>query len=185
MISNDKKHKELSTHMGQKYRSLFMSSLAKLSVENPYDDKGIIKLKYILTENQKEALKFMDIPLAMDISTPQTNRNIEEGKIDDYDRFLNEVNTYTKGIVDSANFSKCPNKNVVWNIEGVEFGFVKGIYDIYSDRVKEQALSEVTPLRLKEGSTWRYERDYRNAQIKLGCLVHAGSVGSQILNLGL
>lgn len=52
------KIKELREYMVMKYGKNYMSAIAKLSVPNPYDERGLIRPENVLTSAEKDALMF-------------------------------------------------------------------------------------------------------------------------------
>lgn len=58
MKSKEENYRDLRLYLNQKYGSAYMSAMAKMSVENPYDEHGLLKDAYALTQQEKDALHF-------------------------------------------------------------------------------------------------------------------------------
>lgn len=54
----DEEYKNLKTGMEIRYGSAYMGAMRKLSEENPYDDKGMLKPEFALSLKEKDALLF-------------------------------------------------------------------------------------------------------------------------------
>lgn len=130
----------------------------------------------------------------MKLTEETQEKNIERvlgntTKVEDYDAFLDEVRKDTEEVFYATDFSDS-REDITWDIEGVEFRLSHlenqkdSKYRKYSEQVLRQAYEEVPVLGLKERSTWLYERDYKNASVKLGCLVRDFVSASFILDLG-
>lgn len=53
-----KKQREHSEYMESKYRSSYIGAIAKLNAPNRFDEKGLLKREYELTDAEKDALKY-------------------------------------------------------------------------------------------------------------------------------
>ena len=54
----EKKHKESAEYMDSKYRSAYIGAIAKLNAPNRFDEKGLLKREYELTDAERDALKY-------------------------------------------------------------------------------------------------------------------------------
>ena len=53
---NKNEYDQMRNYMNIKYGNAYLSAISKLSVENPYDDNGLLKPEYTLTEKEKDAV---------------------------------------------------------------------------------------------------------------------------------
>lgn len=113
------------------------------------------------------------------------NANDESSK--DFECFLKTVREDTLAVFNQIDFHTL-EEDIEWNLAGVEFRLSNGLcdekYQKYSEEVKTMAFRATTPLGLKENSSWLSEHDFRNSDIKLGCLVREFVSASPILDLG-
>lgn len=105
----------------------------------------------------------------------------------DFGDFLKIVREDTLAVFNQIDFHTL-EEDIEWNLAGVEFRLSNGLcdekYQKYSEEVRNMAFRATTPLGLKENSSWLSEHDFRNSDIKLGCLVRDFVSASPILDLG-
>lgn len=153
---NDFRYKEWRELLENEYGRDYMAAVAKLSAKDAYTAEGSLKKTYTLTEAEHIALL----------------KHHEEP----YRRFLDDVSKYTKEVAELYKYNQ--GKDVTWEIVGVDYSGVF-LVEKYGVAVYKQANDEV-PYK-----PYSSERDFLNANRKLGHLVHEGISASSVIDLDL
>ena len=164
----------MQTYMEQKYGRDYMSAISKLSIQNPFDEKGILKSELVLTDKEKEALLFY----ALDLEHREITLQQKQGKT--YEDFLNDVRNHT--IKAAENAMPSDSTDVTWDIVGVEFLGFK-IKEEYGEDIYQRAHFEVPGTKI-EGSRM-FDRDFASANRQLGHLIHESVSASPLMDLQL
>lgn len=144
--------KDLRDYMELKYGSAYMGAISKLSVNDQYDERGMLKPEYTLTSKERDALLFY-VPETSkylkafdDVGFETTNKTKNEQNKDQtldkrYRMFLESVREGTMKIASSAEVPE-GNRVIPYEIVGIEFGTDR-IIETYGRDVFERAFKEM------------------------------------------
>lgn len=175
----DKKERELRAYMKTKYGDSYLSAISKLNVSNPYDDKGILKSEYALSPKEKEALLHYIPETKQFLNQQSTSESLQDTFDQRYQKFLSDVRKKTEEIVYNSQPSE-GNVDIPWDIVGIEFVSWE-VKDKYGNDIYKRACEEV-PYE-DDGVHRMFQRDFSNANIKLGHIIHEGASASPLMDL--
>lgn len=144
--------KDLRDYMELKYGSAYMGAISKLSANDQYDERGMLKPEYTLTSKERDALLFY-VPETSkylkafdDVGFETTNKTKNEQNKDQtldkrYRMFLENVREGTMKIASSAEVPE-GNRVIPYEIVGIEFGTDR-IIETYGRDVFERAFKEM------------------------------------------
>lgn len=144
--------KDLRDYMELKYGSAYMGAISKLSANDQYDERGMLKPEYTLTSKERDALLFY-VPETSkylkafdDVGFETTNKTKNEQNKDQtldkrYRMFLESVREGTMKIASSAEVPE-GNRVIPYEIVGIEFGTDR-IIETYGRDVFERAFKEM------------------------------------------
>ncbi len=144
--------KDLRDYMELKYGSAYMGAISKLSANDQYDERGMLKPEYTLTSKERDALLFY-VPETSkylkafdDVGFETTNKTKNEQNKDQtldkrYRMFLESVREGTMKIASSAEVPE-GNRIIPYEIVGIEFDTDR-IIETYGRDVFERAFKEM------------------------------------------
>lgn len=144
--------KDLRDYMELKYGSAYMGAISKLSANDQYDERGMLKPEYTLTSKERDALLFY-VPETSkylkafdDVGFETTNKTKNEQNKDQtldkrYRMFLESVREGTMKIASSAEVPE-GNRVIPYEIVGIEFDTDR-IIETYGRDVFERAFKEM------------------------------------------
>lgn len=180
---NQEEMKKIRNYMVTKYEPSYLSAITKLFVcdlfaRDCYDKEGILKPEYTLTAKEKEAL-MLYIP---ELDSVLSKTDCESNDFDQrYEAFLSDIRENTKKVVLEAEDVE-ENKVVPWDVVGVEFVSWE-IEKKYGKDIYQKACEEV-PYE-DDGVHRMFNRDFKNAKVKLGHIIHERVSASPLMDLDL
>ena len=168
-----KLYNEYRDYIQTRYDSAYIGDISKLNAKNQYDENGLLKSEYFLTEEEKNALLY-NIP---DIRQSLKPLHKQDDIYEKYQKFLFDVEmttNYFASIISLGNFS-VGSGNVKCGFDILGRTYIYGIeresYDLiekYGRTIYDRASNEVPyKVEYKNGEN-KLVRDFFNANRKIG-----------------